>query len=435
MNRTVIIGGGMAGLGAAYALEFAGTEGEARYELYERETRLGGLCRTEEQDGFLFDYTGHLLHFRNDYFRCIVTSLIGDQLEQRTRSAWIYSKGVFTRYPYQANLYGLPSDVIVECIYEYSRQHFAPRHEHISTFAEWITAHFGEGIGRHFMVPYNRKLYRRHPAQMTPDCMGRFVPQSDLKQLLRGAVSDRSESLGYNSTFLYPAHGGIEALVRALAGPLHNIHTGETVERIELPARRLHTSRGEQIEYGHVISTQPITQLVKSLEGAPPHVHEAADRLKHVGVLNVNLGIRGTMDDRHWVYVPEERFAFHRMGFPVNFSRAVAPEGHGSIYLEISYDPAEGIDPDHTVESCIKGLLEMGIVRHEEDIVARKVMDLPFAYVVYDSDRAGALAAVQGFLREQGIYSVGRFGAWEYTSMEDAFMQGVAAARDRRCER
>ncbi|MBW2182452.1 MAG: NAD(P)-binding protein, partial [Deltaproteobacteria bacterium] len=105
----LIIGAGLAGLSTAYHL------GKEEYEIYEKENEAGGLCRSFKKDGFTFDYTGHLLHLRNEYTKKLIEKLLPGKIKPHTRCASIYSKGVFTSYPFQANLHGLPKEVIEEC--------------------------------------------------------------------------------------------------------------------------------------------------------------------------------------------------------------------------------------------------------------------------------------------------------------------------------
>ncbi|MBD3243995.1 MAG: NAD(P)-binding protein [Chitinivibrionales bacterium] len=428
MDTIVVIGAGMAGLGVAQTLKQEGP-GDTVCRIFEKETRPGGLCRTEEQDGFFFDYTGHLLHFRTDHFRSTVFDRLDGALQERRRSAWIYSKGVYTHYPFQAHLYGLPIDVVVDCVYEYSREYFREPKRPVVTFEDWIAAHFGDGIAAHFMTPYNTKIYRRPPHELSPDTTGRFVPSADLKQLLRGALAPDNTSLGYNATFYYPESGGIERLIRSLASGLDHLVTGESVVRIDPTRQQLTTGEGRTVTYDYLVSTQPIAQLVGMIDGAPRAVREAAARLSHVSVLNINLGISGSIGDRHWIYVPEPDILFHRIGFPSNFSDAMAPDGHSSMYLEISYDRAAGIDRHEALRRSVADLVRMGIIDSADRVVAEKTIDIPYAYVHFDAHRSDALGEIGAYLRSQGIASVGRFGAWEYSSMEDAYMQGVEAAR------
>jgi len=430
MVKTIIIGGGLAGLGVGWKLREENAPADFFYRIFEKEDRPGGLCRTENSNGFLFDYTGHLLHFRTELFKEIVLSHLEDNIEQRQRNAWIFSKDVYTRYPFQAHLFGLPQDVIIECIYEFSKAAFSENNAPIITFDDWIHAYFGAGIGKHFMIPYNSKLYKRHPREMTPDCMGRFLPNSDLELLLKGAISNSSTGLGYNASFHYPVKGGIESLITGLAETVGGIHTNHGVKKIIPDSRTVITSQGEQAQYDVLVSTQPINQLILTIENLPETVKKAANDLTRVSILNVNLGVKGNIGYKHWVYVPEESFIFHRIGFPHNFSDYMAPNGYSSIYIEISYDPIKGIDRARTEEKTIEGLLKMGILQAPDTVVAKKVLDIPYGYVVFDRKRTDALKTINGYLNEKRIYSIGRFGSWHYTSMEDAFMEGVAAASE-----
>ena len=432
MKNAAIIGCGLAGIGAAQEIKQKKNEGfSLDYILFEKEARAGGLCRTEREGEFLFDYTGHLLHFSNDFFKSYVFDLIGSILEQKNRDAWIYSKNVYTRYPFQANLFGLPSNVISECLYEYSKQYFTGDKGDIKTFEEWIRAYFGDGIGRHFMIPYNSKIYRVHPKELTPDAGGRFVPSSDLKMLIEGALCDMSGEHGYNSHFFYPKIGGIESMVNAMTAGLHNVNLDESVSKIIPSEQILVTSQGRRVSYDFIISTQPLPLLVASInDDIPDEIKDASAKLRAVSVLNINLGIKGNLGNRHWIYVPEDEYLFHRFGFTNNFSSAMAPQGHGSIYLEISYDLEKGIDAELARDKCIDDLIKMGILHNKEQVVCEKTLDIPYGYVLFDNQRQESLRIIKNYLQSKNIYSAGRFGSWEYSSMEDAFILGVKAARD-----
>jgi len=428
MKRVVIIGAGLAGLGTAYALQQR--QEKHTVTVLERENRPGGLCRTVRQEDFLFDQTGHLLHFQTEQFRQFVWQKLSDGLVERRRNSWVYSHNVYTRYPFQANLYGLPPEVVTECLYGYCEAVFRPRAMQIESFENWILAYLGPGIARHFMVPYNTKLYRRHPSQLTPDCAGRFIPKPDPLQVIRGAVSDNSENLGYNSTFFYPKQGGIETLIKVIAQDLSGLRLRQEVQTIDLKNRKVLTASGEMFDFDLLVSTVPLSELVRMLSDAPQRVRTAAEWLEHVSVLNVNLGIRGDIGDRHWIYVPEERFIFYRIGFAHNFADRMAPPGCSSIYTEVSYTPDDPPDVNKTVQRVISDLVAMKVISSKEAVISRLVIDIPYAYVIFNHRRKEALGIIRSFLTERGIFSIGRFGRWEYNSMEDAFMDGMATGAD-----
>jgi protoporphyrinogen oxidase len=152
----VVLGGGLTGLSTLWHLQKAGYD---HCHLFEKESRVGGLTRSEQVDGFTFDHTGHLLHFRNEQVKQLVSDLLGDNLHTVVRDSWIFSKGVYNRYPFQTNLYGLPAEVISECILSFiqapanranGHSSAKPRRSaEYSSFADWIEATLGTGIARH----------------------------------------------------------------------------------------------------------------------------------------------------------------------------------------------------------------------------------------------------------------------------------------------
>src|SRR6185369_1629451 len=107
--NTVVIGAGPTGLSAAYHL---GSDSL----LLEQHDRVGGWCRSLEDGGFTFDYAGHIMFSNDPYVHELYRKLVGDNVHWQEREAWIYSKETYTRYPFQGALYGLPPDVIKECI-------------------------------------------------------------------------------------------------------------------------------------------------------------------------------------------------------------------------------------------------------------------------------------------------------------------------------
>ena len=114
MAKIVIIGAGLTGLSAAYHLE---KKGFFDYKIFEKDASPGGLCRSVYQDGFTFDYTGHLLHISDPYFQSFVNTVVGmETLNSVHRRSFVYSHNVYTHYPFQVNLFGLPPATIAECI-------------------------------------------------------------------------------------------------------------------------------------------------------------------------------------------------------------------------------------------------------------------------------------------------------------------------------
>src|SRR6185436_4716506 len=82
----------------------------------EQHNWIGGWCRSIQEKGFTFDYAGHIMFSNDPYVHMMYKMLLGDNVHWQDREAWIFSKNVYTRYPFQGSLFGLPPDVIKECI-------------------------------------------------------------------------------------------------------------------------------------------------------------------------------------------------------------------------------------------------------------------------------------------------------------------------------
>ena len=193
----VVAGGGLAGLSAARHLAPYPTV------LVERETEPGGTARSVAVDGFTFDYTGHLLHLHDDYTKRLVRKLLKNNVVECERRAWIHSQGVDTRYPFQANLRGLPWKTVEECYAGLwaARRRYGPDPlggERSLDFREWCERLFGAGITSHFMAPYNQKLWTVPPEEMTPEWCGDFVPRPRLEDVLAGALPDARVGVSVN---------------------------------------------------------------------------------------------------------------------------------------------------------------------------------------------------------------------------------------------
>jgi protoporphyrinogen oxidase len=427
----VIVGAGLAGLSTAYHLS------GIPYRILEREEEVGGLCRSYKKDGFTFDYTGHLLHFRQPGIRALVESLLMGKLERHARRSYVYSHRTYTEYPFQVNTFGLPPEVVRECLMGFIATLTKPQDHGRAgdrSFKEWILDNLGEGMARHFMVPFNEKLWRVSLDELTSDWVSWLVPKPELKDVINGALGIKDKAFGYNPSFLYPAAGGIRALPDSFLAGINEVACGAELIEVNTKRRRaLFRNRrdgGTREEfYDSLVSTIPIPELVRRCSDFPAHLSEAAEGLRWVSVYNINLGFgRERVSDKHWLYFPEPEYPFYRVGFPMNFSPASGPAGCSSMYVEISHRPTEQQSDEQLIARARAGMERAGIVRPDDELVASDVKDLRYAYVYFDRHRACAVPAILQELERRGIYSVGRYGLWEHTSMEDAIGQGMRLA-------
>jgi protoporphyrinogen oxidase len=420
--KIVIIGGGLAGLSAGHHL--------AEYDpvVFEKEGAIGGLCRSFHQDGFTFDCTGHLIHLKNAYTKELVARLLPDAFNAHERLAAIYSKSTTTPYPFQANTYGLPPEVIRDCVVGFveSMHH---KNGGPNNFHEWVLQTFGTGIAKHFMLPYNEKFWKQDLRTITSEWVSWSIPKPTLDEVVNGALGLTNKGMGYNPKFIYPKAGGIDCLPHALARSIKNVGANETVQSIDTKKKCVRLVSGREERYDFLISTLPLPALYRMLNDTPDALVADAQQLHAISVLNINIGIdRPNINDQHWIYFPEDQFVFSRIGFPMNFSKAVAPEGASSMYIEITHRPDEKLNVEQMFEQAILDLERCGILKKGDRILTRHVLDIHFAYVVFDRHRQTHLQNLIDYLESRSIFSAGRYGRWDYYSMEDSILSGKAAA-------
>ena len=64
----------------------------------------------------------------------------------------------------------------------------------------------------------------------------------------------------------------------------------------------------------------------------------------------------------------------------------------------------------------------------KDKIVTQKVLPIPVAYVIYDTNWGMTRDFLLGFLDSNHVSSIGRFGGWKYSYMEEAILEGKATA-------
>ena len=428
MAKLVILGAGLTGLSAAYHLEQAG---HFDYLIFEKNDRPGGLLRSFQQDGFTFDFTGHYLHINNNYFRTFLDATVGiHNLDSITRKAAIYSHGVFCNYPFQMNLHGLPLEVIYECMDGYLKRKTSLKTP--QSFYAWVLKYFGTGIGKHFFFPYNRKLLAYDLHKIVASWTGRFVPQTNFKAILTGALQPTDQHVGYNSLFYYPKSGGIEFLIKKMASSLKNkVKTNHEAISIDLSKKTVLFSNGHQESFDQLITTMPLNLFLKRV------AQNARTPFKHLGekllcntVINFNLGFKQhELLDKHWIYFPEKEYPFYRLGFWHNISKASVKKNCSALYGEIAYLPGSVSEKqiENLTNKAIKKTLNF-LHLNNSMIVTEKILKLDHAYVIYDHWREKQLPVLLGHLKSYNVHSVGRFGGWNYSSMQEAVGYGKEIA-------
>jgi protoporphyrinogen oxidase len=430
----VVIGGGLAGLAAAFTAERLG----ASTIVLEAADEPGGLARSIRVGGYTFDCSGHLLHVARPETRSLIEEVTAsdDWYEIERRSA-VAIEDRFVPYPFQLHLAYAPEEVRDECLAGLPTESGEWGTDPAAVgFSDWIDASLGPGIAKHFMVPYNEKVAQVPVSELTCEWLGRFVPRPSLDDIRAGAASRRLVETGYNTRFLYPARGGIDLLWQSLAARLPAIETRARVVAVDTANRRVTTESDVQVSYKEgLVSSMPLPEMADVVNPRIP-TFALGSVLRASTVTCVNLGLRAlrpSFRDVQWLYLPERRFRAYRVGFYTRFAPAMSPSNREGVYVEIAHDPAA--DEGALVEAAVADLVELAAIESERDVEVAAPIRIDGAYVIHDRNYSWARGRIDRELAGRGIRMAGRYGRWEYAAMEDALWQGIDAAKQLLAER
>ena len=434
--KTAILGAGLTGITLARLLHEKGDE----VTVLEREPEYGGLCRSMTNSGFTFDIGGsHIIFSRDAQVLTFMRDVLGRNSKQNKRNTKIFYKGLFIKYPFENGLSQLPKDDLYFCINEFIKTLIAVEKGQIappSNFREWINYTFGKGIADLYMIPYNEKIWKYPTELMSMHWVEGRIPRPPVEDVIKSAIGIETEGYTHQSVFSYPLKGGIEAMVREIATPVEeNIQTGFNVSSIRKSGGDFIISdKRREISAQRLISTIPLQELLPCLGQVPEKVKKACSELKYNSIACVLIGIKGSVPDISWMYVPEKELGlFNRISFPSNYSPHVAPSGHSSILVEITYregDEASTMQDEDIIDHVVNALSNMKIIKTKDDVVYSAVMRQKYAYVIYDLEYQKNIATVKKYCAGIGISLVGRFAEFEYLNMDGCIRNAMNFVRD-----
>jgi protoporphyrinogen oxidase len=409
--ETLIIGAGVTGLAAAGRLE--GTD----YLVLEADDRIGGYCKTTIRDGFVWDHAGHFFHFRQpETERWLRDRMDSQRIENVRKKSKISYAGRLIEYPFQKNIHQLPADEFLECLHDlYFAQANGGAAVDPDNLSQVLLARYGDAICKKFLFPYNEKVYTCDLATLDVGAMGRFFPSPDVDDVIRNFLHPSDDS--YNATFTYPELGAFE-YVKALATAVDPaaIRTGEAVVALDINAREATTASDERISFDRVISSMPLPRLA-TMTGVA--FDAAAFSWSKVLVFNLGFDRKGP-PDIHWIYVPSEERSFYRVGFYDN----ILGTDRMSLYVEVGM-PGDAEEPD-LLPRVLDDLRAEGIVEASHELVASETVMLDPGYVHLTPAALLEAPRLCADLASKGVYSVGRYGAWRYCSIEDNILEAWA---------
>ena len=428
MPEIVVLGSGMAAFGAAYSLHAEGITPS----MYDKNAFHGGHTASfRHGPGFGFDVGPHISFTKDTRIQDLFADSVAQQYQTLQINLKNYWRGYWPKHPVQLHLHGLPHEVIVKVIADFVEERYAPERP-INNYADWLLSSFGRTFAELFPMQYTRKYHLTTAENMSTDWLGPRIYRPSLEEVLQGALSPAAPHVHYITHFRYPNRGGFVSYLNKFV-PQGNLHFNHELVAVNPRSRKLTFSNGVVTQYDSLISSIPLPDLVRMIDGVPSDVLEASCRLACSTCVLVNIGVdRQDLSDATMIYFYDEDICFTRLGFPHMLSESNAPPGCGNIQAEVyfshKYKPLTG-SPDDWIQPVIADLRRCGLLRETDRILFSGSMLVPYANIIFDLDRTAALKLVHGYLDDVGIHYCGRFGDWGYLWTDESFKSGELAAQ------
>ena len=442
-DGVVIIGGGPAGLTAAYELTKLGH----RPIVIEKGGRVGGLARTENYKNFYFDMGGHRFFTKSPEVKKLWREVLNEDFLRRPRLSRIYYKKKFFHYPLKPlnALLGLGLWESVMIVLSYLRWHFFP-YKKEDTFEHWVTNRFGKRLFQTFFKSYTEKVWGIPCSELKAEWAAQRIKGLSLKTaLLNMFLKPKKTIKTLIEEFDYPRFGPGMMWTRVK----ENVEARGATVRLNTEVSKIclqdncirsivvsNNGHSEIIEGKNFISSMPLTEFVRKLDPPPnPEVLLAIDKIIYRDFLTVCLIVnKPDLFPDNWIYIHDPDVKVGRIQNFKNWSPAMVPDqGKSSLGLEYFCTDGDSLwsmaDSD-LIELAKREADRIGLAAYR-DIEDGCVFRVPKSYPIYDSDYRDQLAVVRKFV--EGIanfQTIGRNGLHRYNNQDHAMLTGILAVRN-----
>lgn len=414
----LILGAGMAGLGASYSLRKQGKE----YLVVEADDTYGGLCGNFTIDGFRFDRFVHFTFAEEAEVKAIFAKSCGELICHIPNPYNIY-KGKWIKHPAQNNLFPLDEEEKQKVIHDFLARPNVDDVQ-IHNYEDWLRVQFGNYFAEHFPMVYTRKYWMKEAKELRTEWVGQRIYQPSVDEVIQGSKTSDTPVTYYAKEMRYPHKGGYKALVSSIAADA-NILYGYKAISIDPFNKVVGFENGESVKYERLISSLPLPEIIKMVPMSPMEVKETVDKLECTSGYHVSIALKTkNIPPYLWWYIYDEDILAARVYSPSLKSPDNAPVGCSSLQMEVYCKEGEYTEQqliDRTVDKIIK----LGII-NQDDILFTHVGFEKYANVIFTGPIYEARKKVRDYLASVGIKTIGRFGEWDYLWSNQSLLSGMS---------
>ena len=440
--RVAVIGAGPAGITAAYQL----AKGGADVEVFEAGNAVGGLSRSIDLWGQKVDLGPHRFFSQDPRVNRLWLEVAGGDYRMVDRLTRIYYSKRFFEYPLKpANaLRNMGLTNAARCLTSYLKEKVRPSFgaDRNETFESWVVGRFGRRLFNMFFKSYSEKLWGIPCDALDADFAAQRIKKFSLGQAIKAALGfGKSKHKTLVDQFAYPV-GGTGMVYERMADRVTElggyVHLKQPVSRIVHERKKvkgIELADGRFEPFDHVISTMPLTLLVRGLGNLPAAVEQgvAALRFRNTILVYLNVAHPNLFKDQ-WLYVHSPDLG---MGRVTNFRNWV-PELYGSSpnsILAVEYwcydaDSQWQEDDATLIERGEREIRTTGLIG-EARVEGGHVVRIRRCYPVYARGYKQHLDPVVNHVRGfQGLDAIGRYGAFKYNNQDHSILMGLLAAEN-----
>ena len=441
-DRTVVIGGGPAGLTAAYLLSKKGYD----VVVFEGDDILGGISQTAQYKGFRFDIGGHRFFTKIEPVNEFWAEILGDDFISVPRLSRIHYRGTFFNYPLKPSnaLLGLGPVDSVRIVLSYMKWHFWPYAEE-NNFEEWVTNRFGKRLYEIFFKTYTEKVWGMPCTEIRAEWAAQRIKGLSLARAILAAAPIQRRSNKIKSLideFQYPRLGPGQMWetcaekIRAFGNEVHLEHYVDEVicEGGRVTGVRVRSAEGDHVvSCDHVISSMPLRTLSKAMTPPPPEsLRAAAAELRYRDFLVVALILDGdNLFPDNWIYVHTPGVQVGRIQNFNNWSKAMVPiEGQTCLGLEYFCFEGDGLWTASDEDLIARGTRELAEldITGKATVLDGTVIRMPKAYPIYDAVYSDCVDAVRSQIDPiPNLHTVGRNGMHKYNNQDHSMLTAMMA--------